>query len=621
MYNSYFGFREKPFKLVPNPDYLYLSKSHEIALAHLTYATDQGEGFVVITGEAGTGKTTLCRNYLEGLDDRTSSAYIFNPRLDSSQLLASICAEFGIATAAMQIKTLLDKLNSYLIAQNSLGFKVVLLIDEAQGLSIENLELVRMMSNLETTRSKLLQIILVGQPELGDKLDSYELRQLAQRISLNYHLSPLTAKEAEAYIYHRLGIATKRQAVHFSANACRAAYHYSGGIPRLINIVCDRALLLAFSINSPKVTKGIMQSAIRELLRRGKAKRVNQQPYMIGGVALLVVAAVAMALFIWRGGPVDRRESPAAAPKPEVVSPASPHAAVTFKIQAPIENEPASSDVESPLTVPSTSPSAQQTEMSIAGAKESPTEEIIQPETAPVDDVAQETAAGPSKPGLVPIDDIIAALDYRTARKEAVSALLSIWQQPRPNPNLLPDRLEDAMFYDLAARQYGLRSYATQWNWALLKRLDLPVILALRQNGTHRNVYLTLIGESQGRLQFSQGAQAPAIETDLEAIVPYIAGPVYLFWRNAFGFDMLIGHGANRNAVLGVKHLLRQIGYHDVPQTPEFDAYTQDMVKTFQARNELVADGLVGPLTKIMLLREADTHGMPHLSGRRRGDS
>jgi general secretion pathway protein A len=278
MYNSYFGFREKPFKLVPNPEYLFLSKSHEIALAHLTYATEQGEGFVVITGEVGTGKTTLCRNYLDGLDASTSSAYIFNPKLEPAQLLASICQEFGINTGKTTIKALLDLLNNFLIEQNAVGNKVVVLIDEAQGLSVENLELIRMLSNLETTRSKLLQIILVGQPELGDQLDSYELRQLSQRISLSYHLSPLSARESEAYIQHRLGIATQRQADLFTANACRSAYHYSGGIPRLINIVCDRALLLAYSHNRPKVNRTIMQAAIRELLSRGQAQPAKRQP-------------------------------------------------------------------------------------------------------------------------------------------------------------------------------------------------------------------------------------------------------------------------------------------------------------------------------------------------------
>lgn len=195
MYNTFFGFREKPFKLVPNPDFLYLSRSHQIALAHLTYAVDQGDGFVVITGEVGTGKTTLCRIFLERLDERTDSAYIFYPKLDSVQLLTAICNEFGIRTNHTSVKPLLDVINGFLIMKNQEDRKVILLIDEAQNLSVENLEMVRMLSNLETTRSKLLQIILVGQPELGDKLDTYELRQLAQRISLSTYLSPLGQNE------------------------------------------------------------------------------------------------------------------------------------------------------------------------------------------------------------------------------------------------------------------------------------------------------------------------------------------------------------------------------------------------------------------------------------------
>ena len=192
MYNSFYGFKERPFQLVPNPAYLYLSRSHEEAMAHMVYAISQGDGFVEITGEVGTGKTTLCRAVLENLDERTEAAYIFNPKLDSLQLLKAINDEFGVDSSGSSVKELIDTLNAFLMKKRMDGSKVVLIIDEAQNLNKDVLEQLRLLSNLETTTSKLIQIILVGQPELGEMLDSRELRQLGQRITLSCYLTPLS---------------------------------------------------------------------------------------------------------------------------------------------------------------------------------------------------------------------------------------------------------------------------------------------------------------------------------------------------------------------------------------------------------------------------------------------
>ncbi|OEU67368.1 MAG: hypothetical protein BA867_09180, partial [Desulfobacterales bacterium S5133MH16] len=277
MYKNFFSFRERPFKLVPNPAYLFLSKSHEEVLAHLTYAVIQGDGFVEITGEVGTGKTTLCRAFLENLDNNTKAAYIFNPNLNSIQLLKTINDEFGIASDADNTKDLIDRLNSFLIAKKAQGKKVILIIDEAQNLTTEVLEQLRLLSNLETSRDKLLQIILVGQPELGEKLDSHELRQLDQRITLRCQLVPLSHKEVREYIQHRINIASKKAGIQFAGAAYRSIYHYSRGIPRLINIVCDRALLTAFVLDQQIISGKIAMAAIRELGVKGDMKRRGLQ--------------------------------------------------------------------------------------------------------------------------------------------------------------------------------------------------------------------------------------------------------------------------------------------------------------------------------------------------------
>lgn len=208
MYTEFFGFKERPFQLVPNPEYLFLSKSHEEAIAHLDYAIAHGDGFVEISGEVGTGKTTLCRAFLENLDENTEVAYIFNPRLDSIELLQAINDEFGIAAKSRNAKKLIDTLNTFLMKKKSQDKNAILLIDESQSLGKDVLEQLRLLSNLETNTGKLLQIILVGQPELQKMLDSHELRQLRQRITLRWFLTPLSRKETGAYIRHRLNVAS-----------------------------------------------------------------------------------------------------------------------------------------------------------------------------------------------------------------------------------------------------------------------------------------------------------------------------------------------------------------------------------------------------------------------------
>ncbi|MGD9053727.1 MAG: AAA family ATPase, partial [Desulfobacterales bacterium] len=272
MYNKFFGFKEKPFKLVPNPAYFYLSKSHEEAMAHLNYAISQGDGFVEITGEVGTGKTTLCRTFLESLNGSVEAAYIFNPKMGPKQLLRTIIEEFGIQTRSDNTKDLIDMLNAFLIKKKASGKKVILLIDEAQNLNRNVLEQLRLLSNLETNRDKLLQIILVGQPELSEMLNSHALRQVGQRITLSYQLSPLTFNECKEYIQYRINIAAQKSAIKFDRAAYRHIFKYSKGIPRLINIVCDRSLLTAFVMNQFKISAHIAKASVKELASRGQPK-------------------------------------------------------------------------------------------------------------------------------------------------------------------------------------------------------------------------------------------------------------------------------------------------------------------------------------------------------------
>ncbi len=266
MYNKYFGLEEAPFSIAPDPRYLYMSDQHREALAHLLYGIRSEGGFVLLTGEVGTGKTTICRCLLEQLPDQTDVAFIFNPRLTAQELLATVCDEFGIAYPQGRAggKLLVDRLNAFLLENHARGRKAVLIIDEAQNLSCDVLEQLRLLTNLETNRCKLLQIILLGQPELQTVLETPHMRQLSQRIIARYHLNPLTLPDVSAYVSHRLSVAGLERDL-FSRTALRKIYRLSRGVPRVINILCDRALLGAYATGHRRITRQILCRAAREV--------------------------------------------------------------------------------------------------------------------------------------------------------------------------------------------------------------------------------------------------------------------------------------------------------------------------------------------------------------------
>ncbi len=265
MYIKFFGFKENPFKLAPDPAYLFLGKSHEEALAHLIYAVSEGEGFISIIGKRGVGKTTICRAFIERRDENIEVAYIFKSELSPEELLKRINTEFSISDATDDVKELIDALNSFLMQKRVEGKKVVLFIDDAQNLKEDALEQVRLLSNLETTRDKLLQIVLVGEPRLADMLGSHALRQIGQRVSVSYHINPLIYEETCAYIYHRMSIASQGTRVQFEASALKRIYKFSSGFPRMINIACDKSLFTAHRLNRKYITGEIAKTAILDL--------------------------------------------------------------------------------------------------------------------------------------------------------------------------------------------------------------------------------------------------------------------------------------------------------------------------------------------------------------------
>ena len=325
MYLNYFGLAEAPFSIAPAPRFLHMSPRHQEALAHLLYGVGGDGGFVLLTGEVGTGKTTVCRCLLEQIPESCDVAYIFNPKMTVAELLSTLCTEFGIDCPPdnTSIKVFVDHINAHLLDAHARGRHAVLIIDEAQNLSPEVLEQMRLLTNLETSERKLLQIILIGQPELAEMLARPELRQLAQRIVARYHLEPLSREEVAAYVRHRLEVAGTQKPL-IPASLMGRLHRLSGGIPRLLNVLCDRALLGAYAKGKKRGDRPPLAQAAREFLPR--PARSTLPRWAVAAAFLLLLGGG------WLLMEQPWREAPASAPAPRSAQPA---AASTAQIPSP----------------------------------------------------------------------------------------------------------------------------------------------------------------------------------------------------------------------------------------------------------------------------------------------
>jgi general secretion pathway protein A len=575
MYSNFFGFKERPFKLLPDPTYLFLSKSHEEALAHLKYAVEHGDGFVEITGEVGTGKTTLCRVFLDRLSDDTEAAYIFNPRLDEVQLLKAINDELHITSSGDNIKELVDALNVFLMQMKAANKNVILIIDEAQNLSIDVLEQLRLLSNLETTRSKLIQIILVGQPELAEMLDSHELRQLGQRVTLSCYLAPLTFKETSAYIEHRLQIALTKPGRLFSKNALKEIYTYASGIPRLINIICDRSLLIAYSRNRKKISGNMVRMAIRELWSRGDHRR--RFPLKRRTTAAIMVAAAVVLAVLFLPGIVQREAGviplttlPQAVSETEATPPPALEIEATPAVGAPLTTHAAMESIPA-------EPTSDQADAPVA------------------------------------LKTYLEQADPAETRYSALSGLLSLWEVESYIQPYLESIKDDDTFFNLVAKQHGLKIQVIDGNPDLVRKLNLPAIFKFESPDEKLPIYLTLekIQEDQAIFR-AQGIEA-VVAIPYDALSAQFKGTVFLAWKNHLGFEGTLPFSYPKGSVIMLKMMLRDIGYAEVELTPEFDKQTQAIIKDIQQRNGLTADGFVGPLTKIVLYKEKRDFRAPRL--------
>jgi general secretion pathway protein A len=580
MYNAHFGFREKPFKLVPNPEYLFLSKSHEEALAHLNYAIAQGEGFVEITGEVGTGKTTLCRAFLENLDEATVAAYIFNPRLGPQQLIRSINDEFGIEYGTNDTKDLIDTLNRFLLQKKREGHRAIVLIDEAQNLSKTVLEQLRLLSNLETHREKLLQIILVGQPELAAMLDSHDLRQIGQRISMRCQISPLSLKETEEYIQYRINIASQKRSPLFTPAAIRQIYAHSAGIPRVINIACDRALLAAFGMNRPKVTRRIVQSALSELAQRGRARGPGLMDGRRALALFVLLCAVAAALLY--------------------------HQPLGDTLRAIFRHRP---------TAPASGTTGGDGSAAIAAAAP-PSAEAGAPAAQPPPPARPGVAdtAGPAGGGAR-LSSQLKPLDGHTSRMAALRETLNAWGAAAESKSYLEAIDDDATFFNLSAKAAGFLVQRIEADLPLLRNLDMPAILEFRTGAKRPSAYLVLAGVADDGFRLNGTGTAP-ITVAADEIQQHWTGVAYILWRNFLSIEGTIPGSAPPDSIVALKMLLRELGHRQLPLSREFDSVTQKTIEQVQGKYGLPVDGVVGPLTKIILYREGKSYEVPRLAAK-----
>lgn len=585
MYPSFFGFKERPFKLVPDPEYLFLSQCHEDALAHLAYALMSGEGFVELTGEVGTGKTLLCRVFLENLGPDVETAYIFNPAMDARELLATINAEFGIASHHQSTAALIWELNQFLIRQKARGRKSMLLIDEAQSLSRSALEQIRLLTNLETTRDKLLQIVLAGQPELGELLDTYELRQLSQRITLSCRLQPLTLKETEAYIQHRLHVAANKPANVFSKSAIRGIHQFCGGVPRLINIACDRALLAAYSENKPKVSRSIVKTVTRELAGRGDIRQrfISSRRSKSGWAALAAFCLLA-GLYLYQS---ELRIFIPDLKQDKNVSNVKPAKAQT--------------GVRAESAAPSAAPSGTE----VPGTRNNSPEPVESPASG-----GQKGNAARRPLSLEVLPGITAEAHSRQA---AAKCLISEWERPVLGLDEFENVAKDDLYFRLLSRRNGLEIHRVDEDLRLIRRLNLPAVLKMQPPAKQEPVYVFVSGSREKALNLTSARSASSLFASYQEIQKYWTGVAYVAWKNFYHYQGIIPLDTSGESVITLKMHLAEIGFPGLSINAEYDGPTRSAVRTLQARHGIPVDGYVGPLTKIVLYNEKPSLTIPRL--------
>ena len=567
MYERFFNFKEPPFNLTPDPRFFFSSPKHEDAFAQILYGIQERKGFIVLTGEVGTGKTTLCRFLLDRLDAKIKTSLIFNPNLTTVELLQAINQDFGIPVKGQSKRELVDELNRFLLSELSRGGNAVLIVDEAQNLTIDCLEEIRLLSNLETPKEKLLQIVLVGQPELRDKLSLQELRQVNQRVSLRYHLDPLDPEETENYIGYRLEVAGGRKRVMlFTPKAIDKIHRLTHGIPRLINILCDKALLAAYVAEAKAINDTLIDRAQIEL--EGKPSNVQIAPLMklvnfdrtelhpIAWKSSVVVGLLLLGGVLWWWK----------VPGTPIPSPPEPNA------QAHVI-------AESGLVVP---PSG--------------------------DAMTKDFSPARSEFGM-DADGIFRVSDPKQARVAAYLTLLSQWGiEPEIQEEDLSGLVPEALI-----QQAGLKSFAAPLDWQRLQLLDYPALIQIGYYGADPPHAAVLVGVSANEaLVFDplHGKWAPRLD-ELER---RWTGQAVLLWKELEGISLPVSEESAESAsVKNLQRVLKAQGFYLGKVDGSFGPRTHRAVKFFQQKMGLKDDGVLNLESYLVLAKVTQPEEVPSL--------
>ena len=567
MYASFFGLQHEPFSIAPDPRFLYMSERHREALAHLMFGIRGNGGFVLLTGEIGAGKTTVCRAFLDQVPADCQVAYIFNPKLTVHELLKAVCDEFGIeapaaGTPGVTVQDYVEPLNRHLLATHAAGRKSILIIDEAQNLAPEVLEQLRLLTNLETAERKLLQIMLIGQPELRDMVARPELEQLAQRIVARCHLGPLSAGETAQYVMHRMRVAGLGSASPFTARELVHIHKLTGGVPRRINLLCDRALLGAYSRGQAQVDRAVVRHAAVEVFDTRRARLASERGefrrQLLWGTGIAVVAVgLGFGLSVWQGAGMDRgvRASDAGAVGPAGGSAGGSAAGALPVMTADSRAVASSSDLSSVL-----SPAA----AAEAGGGQ----------------------AGGGQAGAMGGTASDPAVVGWTDEGSALRLLARQWGIDLP----AGEGCE-------ATRRVGVACYRTQASVVLARQLDRPALIRLAGTapGVGQHALLLGIDGQQALLQGPDGR----LRLPLAGLAVHWRGDYLTLWRAP---DGLLGPSATAAAKTWLDETLQRVpGLAEVAKGATQDNRLQARLQAFQVTQGLQPDGKVGPVTMMRL--------------------